>query len=44
MQESCRTDLRGGVRKLIFPFCAFSQDLCDFPHIPSCNLFTFNHL
>jgi len=28
---------------LIFPFFTFSQDLCGFPHIPSCNLFTFNH-
>jgi hypothetical protein len=29
---------------LIFPFCAFSQDLCGFLHIPLCNLFTFSYL
>ena len=31
------------LKRLIFPLCAFSQDLCGFPHRSSCNLFTFNH-
>jgi IS66 Orf2 like protein len=32
------------LKLLIFPFLTFSQDVCGFPHRPSCNLFTFKQL